>query len=89
MESAQRLTRFELFVKDKSKKLEAEALRLYEQGAKDLSSANMTLADINAFIAVVRDELGDAELATAVRTFAIRAKWSLRSALRAHSEGSP
>jgi energy-coupling factor transporter ATP-binding protein EcfA2 len=89
VESAHRLSRFELFVKDKSKKLEAEALRSYQNGSKDLRSADMTIADINSFIALLRDELGDAELATTVRDFAIRAKWSMRSALRAHTQGKP
>jgi energy-coupling factor transporter ATP-binding protein EcfA2 len=70
-EAAQRMGRFEAFVKDESKKQETAAAEAYDTALDTFRSAPMTLSDIRTMVACLRDELGDDALAGQVRRAAL------------------
>lgn len=86
-EAADRLKRFELFVRDDTKRKEEEAAEAYHRALKKLVDAKIPAAKIPALVALFRDELNDAELAKAVRHAAVTVKWRLRLILRKHVRG--
>lgn len=85
--SAARLTRFEQFIKDESKKQEKLARDNYEAGLKELQDANMAILTIRAGVAILRDELGDGDLAALFRKSGLTAKLRHRRILRTHKLG--
>ena len=79
-----RLNRFEAFVKDQSKRREETARAVYEllrQGIRELSVLQVQRA---ADLAFIRDQIGEASLAHALRRSVIAALWRCRNILRNH-----
>lgn len=70
-QAANRLGRFEAFVKDESKAKEAAAKKAYDDAVIAFSGKAMTLAEIKEMVACVRDELGDETLGGKVRRAAL------------------
>ena len=81
-EGAARLIRFEDFVKDQSKRREAETLLQLNDALRTLRAADQTVATICQTVSFIRDELQDAALAAKLRRAALTAKWRLRAMLR-------
>jgi len=88
-EAADRLVRFESFIKDESKRREQNARDIYEDAVQKLRAGDVSFANLRAIVAIVRDELNDAVLAAQVRKSTLTAKWRLRHILRAHKLWSP
>jgi hypothetical protein len=83
-DAADRLNRFEAFVKDDSKRREESTHAGYEltlHGIRALSVLEAQRADDLAFI---RDQIGDAALADALRRSVVAALWRRRHILRNH-----
>lgn len=85
-EAADRMARFEKFVKDETRRKEELAKEAYEERLSAVSGADIAAREINAAAAFIRDELNDAGLAAAVRRALVSAKWRLRAILRHHAE---
>ena len=85
-EAADRLRRFEAFIKDESKRKEDAARLAYEQVRDAVRQARLTIAEVAGFLATVRDDVGDAPLAEAVRRATLLLLWRLRRLLRTHDQ---
>ena len=85
-EAADRLSRFEAFVKDETKRQEELAAVAYRAALYALTGADIPAAEIPVTVALIRDELNDGALATIVRHAAVTLKWRLR-AIRGHPNG--
>ena len=81
-EAANRMERFEKFVKDETKRKEEQAQESYREALEESVSADISAHDVAAGAAFVRDELNDGELATTMRRALVTAKWRLRTILR-------
>ncbi len=84
-EAADRMGRFEAFVKDESKKNEADAKAAYEAAKQAFAGHAITLAEIDSVVACIRDELGDDVLARQVRLAAVTALRRHRRIARHHA----
>jgi len=84
-EAAKRLTSFEAFVQDESKRREEDAADAYDELIEQLSSQVLLTKDIPVFVALIRDDLGEAELAKALRRQIVQLCWRLRAVLRTHA----
>jgi energy-coupling factor transporter ATP-binding protein EcfA2 len=87
-EAGARLTRFEAFVKNESKRLENEAKEAYDAAVADMTGARISRSDLNEMTRFVADELGDDELATGLRRSIVLNHWRLLQILRRHG-GQP
>jgi energy-coupling factor transporter ATP-binding protein EcfA2 len=67
-EAATRLTSFENFVKDESKRREAAAQQAYDGLLRTLEEANIPDAERDVLIALVENDLGNAALAAEIKT---------------------
>lgn len=85
--AADRLARFDAFVRDETKRKEEQAEAAYRAALNELVSAHVPAADISATVALIRDELNDSALADAVRRAAVILKWRLRAIRRSHTNG--
>lgn len=83
-EASKRLSSFEAFVQDESKRREEEAERVYEKALKDAASKGIAMAEVPAIIMLIRDDLGQETLATSVRREILVLAWRLRAILRTH-----
>jgi energy-coupling factor transporter ATP-binding protein EcfA2 len=83
-ESADRLNRFEAFVKDESKRQADHARGRYQQVHQAIRGLSMRDADRVSAVALVRDEIGDISLADTLRHALIADLWRLRHILRNH-----
>ncbi len=86
-EAADRLNRFEGFVRDETKRKEEEAAAVYRAALDELADADVPTKDLPAAVALIRDELNDSELANSVRRAAVTIKWRLRTIRREHKLG--
>ena len=86
-EAVDRLSRFESFVKDETKRREEETAAAYQAALDALVHADVPAADLPAAVALIRDELNDNDLAKSVRRAAVTLKWRLRSVRREHTRG--
>lgn len=84
-EAARRLTSFEAFVQDESKRREEEAADAYDELIEQLSSQVFLIRDIPVFVALIRDDIGEAELAQALRRQIVQLSWRQRAVLRTHT----
>jgi energy-coupling factor transporter ATP-binding protein EcfA2 len=66
-DATRRLGRFEAFVKDESKAREAATKKAYDEALAAFSGKAVSRADIREIVACARDEVGDDELAGAIR----------------------
>jgi hypothetical protein len=87
-EAGARLTRFEAFIKDESKRLESEAKDAHDAAVGDLTKARISRSDLTEMIRFVADELGDDDLAAALRRSMVVNRWRLRQISRRHG-GQP
>jgi AAA domain len=87
-EAGKRLTRFEAFIKDDSKRLESDAKDAYDASLADVTIARISRSDLNDMVRFVADELGDEELATSLRRSMMLNLWRLRQISRRHG-GQP
>lgn len=78
----ERLTRFEAFVTDETKKQEEKALKNLQNFHQRLSAEQPSLKDISDFIYFCKDEFNNENFARNVRVFFIKGKWRLRAVLR-------
>jgi energy-coupling factor transporter ATP-binding protein EcfA2 len=85
-EAADRLRRFEAFIKDESKRKEEAARLAYERTLGAATQARLSLAELAGFLATVRDDIGDAPLAETVRRSALSLMWRERRLLRTHRQ---
>lgn len=81
-EASGRLSRFESFVLDESKKREDKARKSYESARSSMLEARISKQDVQEIVSVIRDGLDDAELAKTIKRCAITNKWRLRSILK-------
>ena len=86
-EAADRLNRFENYVRDETKRKEEEAAAAYQAALDEVATADVPAADIPLAVALIRDELNDNELAKSMRRAAVTGKWRLRKILREHTRG--
>jgi energy-coupling factor transporter ATP-binding protein EcfA2 len=83
-EASKRLSSFEAFVQDESKRREEEAETAYDEALEDVASKGIAMADVPAIITLIRDDLGQEALATSVRREILVLAWRLRAILRTH-----
>ena len=81
-EASERLNKFESFVLDESKKREDEARKAYQAARSALEATYISMQDVQAIASVIRDNLGDEELANTVKRCAVQNSWRLRSVLK-------
>jgi hypothetical protein len=81
-EASVRLSRFESFVLDESKKREDKARKAYESARSSMLEARISMQDVQDIVSVIRDGLDDAELAKTIKRCAITNTWRLRSILK-------
>ena len=81
-EAADRLRRFDEFVRDESKKIEENARQAVEDEHQRLAGSDLTIATLRVYVADIRNEIGDGTLGDDVRRAALGAKWRLRAQLR-------
>lgn len=83
-EASKRLSSFEAFVQDESKRREEEAETIYDDALKGIASKGISMADVPAIITLIRDDLGQELLATLVRREILVLSWRLRAILNTH-----
>lgn len=66
-EASDRLKRFEAFVNDETKRKEEQAKAAYDEMLSTVDKADVANEKISAFVSLIRNELGDKELATLVQ----------------------
>jgi AAA domain len=83
--AASRLNRFEVFVKDESKRREEAAKVTYATALDSFRTARCSLPDLMTMVASIRDELGDDSLGQTVRHAAVSCLWRHRQIDRHHA----
>lgn len=83
--AADRMSRFEAFVKDESKRREAEVKREYNAALSTFDGDAPTRAEVMAMVACVRDDLQDEALASQVRRAAITGRRRHRRIRQGHA----
>ncbi|HHY6930419.1 TPA: AAA family ATPase [Burkholderia ambifaria] len=83
--AADRLNRFEAFVRDDSQQRAEAARAAYNTALTAFEGAAVSLADLAGIIATVRDELRQDALAVEIRDAAVRALWRHRQIRRRHA----
>ena len=83
--AADRLNRFEAFVRDDSQQ-RAEAARVaYDRALATFKAEAISLAELASIVAMVRDELRQDALAVEIRVAVLRALWRHRQIRRCHA----
>jgi energy-coupling factor transporter ATP-binding protein EcfA2 len=88
-EASKRLSSFEAFVQDESKRREQEAADSYDEKLAEASSPAITMKDLAAIVALIRDDIGQEELASTLRREILQLAWRLRAIVRTHSLAVP
>jgi energy-coupling factor transporter ATP-binding protein EcfA2 len=86
--AAARVSRFEVFVKDQSKKREHETQESYTAAVNSFRAARFPMADLPAMLTCIRDELADEALANALRSSILSCVWRHRQIDRHHGPDS-
>jgi len=84
-EASKRLSSFEAFVQDESKRREEEAETAYNDALDDIATRAIAIRALPAIITLIRDDLGQDALAASVRREILVLAWHLRAILKAHS----
>lgn len=71
-------------MQDESKRREQEAAVAYNEQCEEVSSKAISMTDLLAIVALIRDDIGQEELAAALRRETLQLTWRLRSLLRTH-----
>jgi energy-coupling factor transporter ATP-binding protein EcfA2 len=83
-EASKRLSGFETFVQDKSKRREQEAAAAYAEKLDEISAYAISMKNLRAMVVTIRDDLGHEETANALRRQVVQSAWRLRAILRTH-----
>jgi energy-coupling factor transporter ATP-binding protein EcfA2 len=83
-EASKRLSSFEAFVQDESKRREEEAANAYDEKLADVSARAISMTGLMAIIATIREDVGQEEAANALRREILQLAWRLRAILRTH-----
>lgn len=83
-EASKRLSSFEAFVQDESKRREREAAVAYDEMLDEIAAQTISMKDLTAIVATIRDEVGQEEVANALRRETLHLVWRLRAILRTH-----
>lgn len=86
-EASNRLSRFEAFVRDESKRREQEAADDYDEQIEEVSAQAISMKGLTAIVATIRDDIGQEEVASALRRETLHLAWRLRAILRTHGLG--
>ncbi|MBV7518931.1 AAA family ATPase [Ensifer sp. ENS12] len=84
-EASKRLSSFEAFVQDESKRREEEAETAYSEARVDLASKAIAMKELPAIVTLIRDDLGYEQLATSVHREVLVLAWRLRAIERTHN----
>lgn len=87
-QAADRLSRFEAFVRDDSQQRADAARVLYDDAVAAFAQSGLTLADLAAIVATVRDDLRQDALASDARRAGIHALWRHRQISRRHADAA-
>ncbi len=83
-EASKRLIGFEAFVQDESKRREHEAATAYAEKLDEISAHAISMKDLKAIVATIRDDAGQEEAASVLRRQILQLAWRLRAILRTH-----
>lgn len=83
-EASKRLSSFEAFVQDESKRREQEAAGAYDEKLDEVSAQAVSMKDIAAIVATIRDDVGQEQVANALRREILHLAWRLRAIVRTH-----
>lgn len=83
-EASKRLSSFEAFVQDESKRREQEAADAYDEKLDEVSSQAISMKDLAALVTTIRDDIGQEEVASTLRREILHLAWRLRAILRTH-----
>jgi energy-coupling factor transporter ATP-binding protein EcfA2 len=83
-EASKRLSSFEAFVQDESKRREQEAADAYDEKLEKVSAQAISMKDLAAIVATIRNDIGQEEFASALRRETLHLAWRLRAILRTH-----
>lgn len=84
-EASKRLSSFEAFVQDESKRREQEAETAYTEALEGVALQAIAMKELPAIATLIRDDLGEDELASSVRREILLLAWRLRAILRTHN----
>lgn len=87
-ETRARLTSFESFIQDESKRRESEAKSAYDAARASVAASALTMATLRDLFTLLRDDLGRTELADSLRGEVLRMRLRLRTVLRTHPNGA-
>jgi energy-coupling factor transporter ATP-binding protein EcfA2 len=87
-EAEKRLTRFEGFIKDESKRLESVAKKAYDAALRTIAVGKISRSELREIVLFVADELGEKKLASDFRRSIVPNLWRLRQISRRHG-GQP
>jgi hypothetical protein len=85
-QAADRLNRFEAFVRDDSQRRADAARAAYDVAIAGFAESGLNLAELIAIVATIRDDLRQDALATQVRRATIQAMWRHRQITRRHAD---
>ncbi|CDO38921.1 AAA family ATPase [Novosphingobium sp. KN65.2] len=88
-EASKRLSSFEAFVQDESKRREREAEADYAKLLEEISSQAVSMNKLPAVIALIRDDVGQDDLSKTIRREILALGWRLRAVLRTHTLEAP
>lgn len=83
--ASKRLSSFEAFVQDESKRRERDAADAYDEKLEEVSSQAVSMKDLAAIVTFIRDDIGREELANALRRQILHLAWRLRAIRRTHN----
>jgi energy-coupling factor transporter ATP-binding protein EcfA2 len=86
--AADRLNRFETFVQDDSQQRSDTARAAYDDAITPFRRSALTLAELSAIVATIRDDLRKDALATDVRRAGLTALWRHRQISRCHANAA-
>lgn len=84
-EAANRLINFESFIQDETKRRANEAANAYNELKGKVLSQAFAMKELSSFVAFMRDDVGDIELAQALRRQVVQYSWRLRAVVRTHA----
>lgn len=85
-QAADRLNRFETFVRDDSQQRADAARAAYDDAVTAFAGSGLTLAELAAIVAIIRDDLRHDALATEVRRAGLHSLWRHRQIGRRHAD---
>lgn len=84
-QAAERLNRFEAFVRDNSQQRADGARAAYDTAVTAFAESGLSLVELTDIVATIRDDLRQDALATEVRRASLHAKWRHRQISRRHA----